>query len=165
MRMFLTPFWMKMVYPGKHNPDDHIVFKVHPQMTKYDVQQYLEKLYDVPVMRVRVKSVFNDLKPRKLEKKMVLAPHVDRIKAEPERYEKIAYVHLAPGHTFKFPDIFAEKTPSDTLTKLADQAKKLASAGEDKDYEKVKEHIGTTKPSKTLQKIDKTNRIPSWFLG
>ncbi|TPP63732.1 39S ribosomal protein L23 [Fasciola gigantica] len=119
-RCFLPPYWMKMLYPGPNNPTDHVVFKVHPQMTKYDVQQYLEKIYDVPVVHVRVKQVFHDLEPndQSAEKRLQRIVNPLMFPPKPERYEKLAYVRLAPGTTFEFPDLFKIKRPSTALDSL-----------------------------------------------
>uniref|UniRef100_A0A5K3FAN6 Large ribosomal subunit protein uL23m n=1 Tax=Mesocestoides corti TaxID=53468 RepID=A0A5K3FAN6_MESCO len=62
LRMFLPPFWMKMLYPGEKCPKRLVVFKVHPQMTKFDVKQYLEKIYKVPVADVRLKMAYHDFR-------------------------------------------------------------------------------------------------------
>nr|CAH8864306.1 unnamed protein product [Trichobilharzia regenti] len=41
---------------------------------------------------------------------------------KPERYEKVAYVRLAPGEVFTFPDIFKDKRPSDVMETLDENA-------------------------------------------
>lgn len=92
-------------------------------MTKFDVKQYLEKIYQVPVVGVRLKMLYHDRKlsdyqptcrlPTCLfyksflrfstvppldtadDKKYAIGsafPHL--LPREPERYEKVAYVHL-----------------------------------------------------------------------
>ncbi len=35
LRMFLPPFWMKMLYPGEKCPKRLAVFKVHPQLVLF----------------------------------------------------------------------------------------------------------------------------------
>ncbi|VDN40964.1 unnamed protein product [Dibothriocephalus latus] len=97
VRMFLPPFWMKMIYPGKDCPKCLAVFKVHPQMTQFDVRQYLEKIYRVPVASVRLKMLYHDLAPLDIAedpKRAAGAALPHSLPREPERYEKLAYVHL-----------------------------------------------------------------------
>ncbi|TNN06966.1 39S ribosomal protein L23 isoform 2 [Schistosoma japonicum] len=122
VQCFLPPFWMKMMYPGPKNPPDHVVFKVHPQMTKRDVWQYLEKIYNVPVVDVRVKMVYHDLEPVDIsvEERTQRLNDSTNFPPKPERYEKVAYVRLAPGEVFVFPDLFKDKRPSDPLDVLDD---------------------------------------------
>ncbi|CAH8586518.1 54S ribosomal protein L23, mitochondrial, variant 4 [Schistosoma haematobium] len=119
---FLPPFWMKMMYPGPKNPPNHVIFKVHPQMTKRDVQQYLEKIYNVPVVDVRVKMVHHDLEPVDVPPLRKAQRSLDstQFPPKPERYEKVAYVRLAPGEVFVFPDLFKDKRPSEATDTLMD---------------------------------------------
>uniref|UniRef100_V5I5T5 Large ribosomal subunit protein uL23m n=1 Tax=Ixodes ricinus TaxID=34613 RepID=V5I5T5_IXORI len=49
LRIFLPNFWMKLVKHGKPQPPNTVKFVVPLQMTKYDVKNYLEKIYKVPV--------------------------------------------------------------------------------------------------------------------
>ncbi|VDM24179.1 unnamed protein product [Hydatigera taeniaeformis] len=172
LRMFLPPFWMKMLYPGEKCPKRLVVFKIHPQMTKYDVKQYLEKIYRVPVIGVQLKMLYHDLSPLDTveDPKRVagaMFPHL--LPRESERYEKVAYVHLAPGHEFEFPDIFkGGKRPSEEIYRLIDQAQirnDLQPAKEDMEETEqlVKETKGTEgqKGSKPLQPSSPV--INRWF--
>ncbi|CAH8602073.1 unnamed protein product [Schistosoma bovis] len=113
---------MKMMYPGPKNPPNHVIFKVHPQMTKRDVQQYLEKIYNVPVVDVRVKMVHHDLEPVDVPPLRKAQRSLDstQFPPKPERYEKVAYVRLAPGEVFVFPDLFKDKRPSEAADTLMD---------------------------------------------
>ncbi|CAH8643170.1 unnamed protein product [Schistosoma rodhaini] len=126
---------MKMMYPGPKNPPNHVVFKVHPQMTKRDVQQYLEKIYNVPVADVRVKMVYHDLEPidePAFRSAQRLADST-QFPPKPERYEKVAYVRLVPGEVFVFPDLFKDKRPSDAVDILngGDAAKSQEAISDD----------------------------------
>ncbi|CAH8577393.1 unnamed protein product [Schistosoma mattheei] len=80
---------------SKKSPN-HVIFKVHPQMTKRDVQQYLEKIYNVPVVDVRVKMVHHDLEPVDVPPLRKAQRSLDstQFPPKPERYEKVAYVRL-----------------------------------------------------------------------
>ena len=54
LRVFLPNFWMKLVKPEKEShPANKVQFIVSSQMTRLDVKNYLEKIYQVPVMDVR----------------------------------------------------------------------------------------------------------------
>ncbi|XP_077953947.1 large ribosomal subunit protein uL23m-like isoform X2 [Gasterosteus aculeatus] len=68
------------------------------EMTKYDVKNYLEKIYDVPVGAIRTRIQFGSNKKRN---------HLHQKVKQPDY--KVAYVQLAQGQTFTFPDIFPEK--------------------------------------------------------
>merc|ERR1712150_361671 len=54
LRVFLPNFWMKMVKPnynqyGASTPANKVQFIVSSAMTKHDVKNYLEKIYQVDV--------------------------------------------------------------------------------------------------------------------
>ncbi|EUB57562.1 39S ribosomal protein L23 [Echinococcus granulosus] len=164
LRMFLPPFWMKMLYPGEKCPKRLVVFKVHPQMTKYDVKQYLEKIYKVPVIGVQLKMLYHDLHPLDTvedPRRAVGAAFPHLLPREPERYEKVAYVHLALGYEFEFPDIFKDgKRPSEEISRLIDQAQvreDLQPAKEDK--EDAVEAEQTRQKTKEME--EKTELKPS----
>ncbi|KAL3309462.1 54S ribosomal protein L23, mitochondrial [Cichlidogyrus casuarinus] len=163
IRMFLVPFWMKLINPSRNGLQDQVVFKVHPQMSKYDVKQYLEKLYSCPVLDVRTKLVPNDLRP---------ADHVHqtryRITTDPlnlppdaERYEKFAYVRLPQGSEFEFPKLFEQNRPSKALEQFqADQEKMALKALPSEEAGSLKDTQDSPDPkSKT---VDDPN-VPSWF--
>ncbi|CAH8614391.1 54S ribosomal protein L23, mitochondrial [Schistosoma haematobium] len=92
------------------------------RMTKRDVQQYLEKIYNVPVVDVRVKMVHHDLEPVDVPPLRKAQRSLDstQFPPKPERYEKVAYVRLAPGEVFVFPDLFKDKRPSEATDTLMD---------------------------------------------
>ena len=50
--MFLPDFWMKLVKPSHTLLPNQVQFVVSSQMTKLDVKQYLEKIYNLPVIHV-----------------------------------------------------------------------------------------------------------------
>ena len=60
LRVFLPNFWMKLINPEWVNyklAPNHVMFNVSPGMTSIDVKNYLEKIYKVPVMRVKTANV------------------------------------------------------------------------------------------------------------
>ncbi len=90
-------------------PDNFIKFECHWQMTSSDVKQYLQKLYGVEALDVRI----NIRKGEYVEhpkRKGILAPPLDD--------RKYAYVQLK-NEKFKFPDIFAETRPSKEMEKMS----------------------------------------------
>ena len=55
LRIFLPNFWMKLIRPAEEQPKNVATFSVSMQMTKYDVKNYLEKIYKLPVVDVRTR--------------------------------------------------------------------------------------------------------------
>lgn len=59
LRVFLPNFWMKLMNPetfiGKGNtaPANKLYFVVSSEMTRFDIKNYLEKIYQVPVANVK----------------------------------------------------------------------------------------------------------------
>jgi large subunit ribosomal protein L23 len=46
---------MKLIRPIHEQPKNVIQFECSMEMTKYDVKQYLEKIYKLPVVEVRTR--------------------------------------------------------------------------------------------------------------
>lgn len=55
LRIFLPNFWMKLIRPPHNQPENVVTFACSMEMTKLDVQNYLEKIYKVPVVDVRTR--------------------------------------------------------------------------------------------------------------
>lgn len=56
LRIFLPNFWLKLINPGGHTQPENVVqFACSMEMTKYDVKNYLEKIYNIPVIEVRTR--------------------------------------------------------------------------------------------------------------
>ncbi|XP_052810763.1 probable 39S ribosomal protein L23, mitochondrial [Mya arenaria] len=137
-RVFLPLFWMKMVKPTKKVPPNVVHFKVHPQMTRPEIKQYLEKIYDTSVSTVRTElrevaymgAVFKDQDKQSMVRKNVIA----------RDFEKYAYVTLAKD-TFTYPEVPKSKVAEDkeVAEKLIERKKT--------NYEKMNESLG----------------VPAWF--
>ncbi|CAD5229232.1 unnamed protein product [Bursaphelenchus okinawaensis] len=60
-RCFLPDFWMRFNETPTVGhfklPENAAEFEVDPKMTKYDVKQYLEKIYNLPVREVKTRNV------------------------------------------------------------------------------------------------------------
>lgn len=56
LRIFLPNFWLKLINPSGHTQPENVVqFACSMEMTKYDVKNYLEKIYNIPVVEVRTR--------------------------------------------------------------------------------------------------------------
>ncbi|CAH2049230.1 unnamed protein product, partial [Iphiclides podalirius] len=95
LRVFLPNFWMKLVRPPSTQLPNVVNFKCSMEMTKYDIRNYLEKIYNVPVVDVRTKIRLGRF--RKDVGKGYIVKDDD---------VKFAYVVLPKEMTFKFPDLF-----------------------------------------------------------
>ncbi|VBB26827.1 unnamed protein product [Acanthocheilonema viteae] len=101
IRVFLPDFWMKVVDPHPVRLPKHVVkFEVDKRMTRHDIREYLEKIYNLPVREVRtlVKSgqVTYDF-PLDKEKRKALWKEDDK---------KYAYVFMKKGFEFQLPNLF-----------------------------------------------------------
>ncbi|XP_030904997.1 large ribosomal subunit protein uL23m isoform X2 [Melopsittacus undulatus] len=67
-------------------------------MTRIDVKNYLEKIYNVPVAAVRTRIQYGSNNKRNHKNQRVKKPDY-----------KVAYVQLGQGQTFQFPNLFPEK--------------------------------------------------------
>lgn len=56
LRVFLPNFWLKLINtPSRKQPEHIVQFACSMEMTKYDVKNYVEKIYNVPVIEVRTR--------------------------------------------------------------------------------------------------------------
>lgn len=53
LRIFLPNFWLKLVQPTLRQPENTVQFECSMEMTVHDVKNYLEKIYNIPVIEVR----------------------------------------------------------------------------------------------------------------
>ncbi|KAK3097131.1 hypothetical protein FSP39_006653 [Pinctada imbricata] len=137
-RVFLCHFWMKMLKPNRRQAKDVVNFEVHPQMSKFDIKQYLEKLYQVSVLHVSTKLAPGTPVEKEGAKGRKYYSH-----QRPDR--RLAYVTLGRGQTFEFPDLFKDK---EKLQHTADQNQSDEEA--------------TEKKRVAYKHFDKLS-IPPWF--
>jgi len=97
LRVFRPNWFLTLVRPGREQPPDTVQFRVPLEMTKYDVRNYLQKIYDVPVAAVRTRIQFCSNKKRN---------HLNQRVKRPDY--KVAYVQLGQEQTFDFPNLFPE---------------------------------------------------------
>lgn len=55
LRVFLPNFWIKLIQPTHKQQENVVQFACSMEMTKYDVKNYLEKIYNIPVVEVRTR--------------------------------------------------------------------------------------------------------------
>lgn len=84
-----------MVKPPERLPANVVMFKTDVRMTDWDVRNYLEKIYKVPVSAVKSRIFMGELKgsTKGITKK--------------DDY-KLTHVTLAGGQTFKWPELFPQ---------------------------------------------------------
>uniref|UniRef100_A0A2P2I403 Large ribosomal subunit protein uL23m n=2 Tax=Hirondellea gigas TaxID=1518452 RepID=A0A2P2I403_9CRUS len=133
-RVFLTNFNVFCVRPSTPQPDNVVTFHCSMKMTKYDIHNYLTKIYKLPVADIKLDVVMGEFTRA--------APTGYIIKAEDV---KVAYVTLGENQTFEFPNIF----PSEKVNKDMKQTE---------DVQRVKDDY----KSKTVREDDRPS-IPSWF--
>jgi large subunit ribosomal protein L23 len=54
LRVFLPNFYMKIIKPKHEQPPHTVAFNVSMEMTRNDVKNYLEKIYKIPVVAIRI---------------------------------------------------------------------------------------------------------------
>ncbi|CAD7081373.1 unnamed protein product [Hermetia illucens] len=98
LRVFLPNFWLKLIRPAHDQPPNIVQFHCSMEMTRHDVKNYLEKIYNVPVVNVRTRIALGKTRREPL-KGFVLK----------EDDMKLAYVTLPKEEKFEFPDIFEKQ--------------------------------------------------------
>lgn len=89
---------MKLIKPEVPQPPNVVQFVVSMEMSKFDVKNYLEKIYNVPV-----DNVVTHVRMGKLRRSRVGGYVV-----KDDDY-KVVYVSLPKGEKFEFPDLFPEE--------------------------------------------------------
>ncbi|XP_007431394.1 39S ribosomal protein L23, mitochondrial-like [Python bivittatus] len=96
-RIFRTDYFLTLVRPGIPLPEDTVQFRIPMDMTRIELKDYLEKIYNVPVAAVRTRIQHGSNKQRDDKNRRIKKPDY-----------KVAYVQLAAGQTFQFPDLFPD---------------------------------------------------------
>uniref|UniRef100_A0ABK9NGR1 Large ribosomal subunit protein uL23m n=1 Tax=Glossina morsitans morsitans TaxID=37546 RepID=A0ABK9NGR1_GLOMM len=133
LRVFLPNFWMKLIRSRDEQPKNIVTFSVSMQMTKYDVKNYLEKIYKLPVVDVRTRIEMGSTKRDQVYGYVTKNDDV-----------KVAYVTMPKNVEFTFPDMFAKK----------DEAQK----SDEKSLEDTKQGF-----KKFLERNKKRPGTPGWF--
>jgi large subunit ribosomal protein L23 len=98
--IFMPLYWMKIVEPKHDLPKDFVKFECHWQMTANDVKQYLEKVYNVPVLDIRINIEKGEYVKHPKRPNIITPPMNDR---------KYAFVQLKEGE-FKFPKVIEDQS-------------------------------------------------------
>ncbi|CAD1468787.1 unnamed protein product, partial [Heterotrigona itama] len=106
LRVFLPNFWLKLVKPEHNQPKNIIEFHCSMEMTRFDVRNYLEKIYNVHPVHVHIRIALGKTYIPRGCKFVVKDDDV-----------KIAYVTLPKTETFTFPNIIP-KDEEDTNEKI-----------------------------------------------
>jgi len=92
-------------------PPNNVQFIVSTEMTRFDVKNYLEKIYNVPVKEVRLVNVAGEYK-RNLSGRYIIK----------DDDFKVANVVMPDGHRFEFPNLFPEEKKKESEKELETQA-------------------------------------------
>ncbi|XP_063492172.1 large ribosomal subunit protein uL23m isoform X2 [Symphalangus syndactylus] len=85
LRVFRTNFFIQLVRPGVTQPEDTVQFRIPMEMTRVDLRNYLESIYNVPVAAVRTRVQHGSNKKRDHRNVRIKKPDY-----------KVAYVQLVP---------------------------------------------------------------------
>ncbi|XP_071871524.1 mitochondrial ribosomal protein L23 [Bombus fervidus] len=94
LRIFLPNFWLKLIKPEHNQPKNVVEFHCSMEMTRLDVKNYLEKIYNIHPVHVRTRIALG---------KTYIPTGYKFVAKEDDM--KIAYVTLPKTETFTFPDI------------------------------------------------------------
>jgi large subunit ribosomal protein L23 len=115
-RVFFPDFWIRLVETPtvgyNRLPKNAAKFEVDPRMSRFDVQEYLEKIYKLPVREVRIRNEMGEITwntPLDYEKRHALWKEEDR---------KFAFVFFPKDIVFNFPIIFTKDEFEDEVSKL-----------------------------------------------
>ncbi|XP_053110052.1 39S ribosomal protein L23, mitochondrial [Hemicordylus capensis] len=97
LRVFRTNYFVTLVRPGVPQPEDTVQFRIPMEMTRVELKDYLESIYNVPVATIRTRIQHGSMHRRDHRNCRIKKPDY-----------KVAYVQLAAGQTFQFPDLFPE---------------------------------------------------------
>uniref|UniRef100_A0A480N8B0 Large ribosomal subunit protein uL23m n=1 Tax=Sus scrofa TaxID=9823 RepID=A0A480N8B0_PIG len=64
LRVFRTNFFIQLVRPGTAQPEDTVQFRIPMEMTRVDLRNYLERIYNVPVAAVRTRVQYGSNRRR-----------------------------------------------------------------------------------------------------
>uniref|UniRef100_A0A1I7XZD8 Large ribosomal subunit protein uL23m n=1 Tax=Steinernema glaseri TaxID=37863 RepID=A0A1I7XZD8_9BILA len=99
-------------------PKNALKFEVDPRMSRDDVRQYLEKIYDLPVRDVRIENVMGEITwSMPLDYRYRKAMWKDEDK-------KMAYVFLKKDVSFTYPDIWKTDKEAEEIEKVRAEHKK-----------------------------------------
>lgn len=126
LRVFLPNFWMKLVKPDLPLPPNQVKFIVSTEMTKFDIKNYLEKIYSVPVKEVRTYIKMGKFRRSEDQRHYIV---------KDDDY-KVAHVLLPENYTFQFPNLFPETKEDENAKEITDQALDQYKIRKEKNWQK-----------------------------
>ena len=115
LRVFLPNFWLKIIKPVHKQPENVVQLHCSMEMTRFDVRNYLEKIYNINPMHVRIRIGLG--KTRMCPKQRCVIKDDDA---------KIAYVVLPADQPFAYPELFpatSEKSTEDRFDEYKSEYK------------------------------------------
>ena len=117
LRVFRTNFFIQLVRPGTAQPEDTVQFRIPMEMTRVDLRNYLEQIYNVPVaaVRTRVQHGSNrrrDHKNVRIKKPDYKVAYVQLV-SESGRLCFSSLSHLCPGAVCAMHSTLPEPRPGD----------------------------------------------------
>ncbi|XP_036619707.1 39S ribosomal protein L23, mitochondrial isoform X1 [Trichosurus vulpecula] len=97
LRIFRTNFFIRLVRPGTAQPEDTVQFRIPMEMTRIDLKNYLQSIYNVPVAAVRTRIQHGSNKKRDHRNVRIKQPDY-----------KVAYVQLSAADGRISRPLFAE---------------------------------------------------------
>lgn len=137
LRVFLPNFWMKIIQPIHDQPPNIVQFSCSMEMTRHDIKNYLEKIYNVPVKSVRTRIAIGEVKREPQKGYLMKKDDV-----------KLAYVVLPKEMEFKFPEIF-QKTDEEHEKEKREDEKAL--------------DVSSDNFKKYLSKNKNRQGLPGWY--
>ncbi|XP_054828773.1 39S ribosomal protein L23, mitochondrial [Eublepharis macularius] len=135
IRVFRTNYFLTLVRPGVPQMEDTVQFRIPMEMTRLELKDYLENIYNVPVATIRTRIQYGSNRQRDHKNRRIKKPDY-----------KVAYVQLGAGQTFQFPDLYPERPETIEPGSLEDIQKKFM------------------EDEMQRQKDDpKRSGVPSWF--
>ncbi|KAJ7344367.1 hypothetical protein JRQ81_000317 [Phrynocephalus forsythii] len=135
LRVFRTDYFLALVKPAAAVPGNTVQFHIPMEMTKVELRDYLENIYNVPVAAIRTRIQYGSRSKKDHKNCRIKQPDF-----------KVAYVQLAAGQTFQFPDLFPETEKTTEPGSFEEEQKKLL----ERERERLKEDV--RRPG-----------VPSWF--
>jgi len=126
-RVFLPTFWMKLVKPKKEErlPPNFVKFEIPMEMSSHEVNEYLTKIYKLPVCEVKTEIETGKLHRNFVVETMTqikMAGNYGKVNdKEPDK--KYAYAIMKKDFQFEFPELFPKE--NEALSKEIKRQQKM----------------------------------------
>merc|ERR1719354_645312 len=131
-RLYMPEWYVTMVKPDEKNlPKNYVKFHIPADMTKYDLKEYLDKVYGVKVMNIKLTIVG-------YQKYKFPTPWIKGgYKWEFMDPYHEAHVYLPRGETFEYPD-FLKSVKGENKSSILEQYEEMRAQREAEKQEKNK---------------------------